>query len=47
MKKQFDLSVKNILDKYDHQLLDIITADLRALKHLRIKNIDPAAGKCA
>jgi hypothetical protein len=40
MKKQQTPPIENALDKFDNQLLTILTEDLKSIKYLRTKNID-------
>ena len=43
MKKQINSALENVMVKYDNQLLDIISSDLRSLKNLRSKTMNSAA----
>ena len=43
MKKQMNSAIENVMVKYDNQLLDIISSDLRSVKTLRTRSINPAA----
>lgn len=40
MKKQQTLPIENPMDKFDNQLLTILTEELRSVKFLRTKNIN-------
>lgn len=40
MRKQQNLPAENSMDKFDKQLLTILSADLKSIKYLRTKNID-------
>jgi hypothetical protein len=43
MKKQLNSALENVMVKYDNQLLDIISSDLRSVRTLRNKPMNSAA----
>lgn len=42
MKKQQNSAIEKALEEYDNQLLNIISQDLRSVRHTRTKNMNPA-----
>ena len=43
MKKQLTSALENVMVKYDNQLLDIISSDLRSVRTQRPRSMNPAA----
>jgi hypothetical protein len=42
MKKQQTSATEKTLEKYDNQLLNIISEDLRSVRYSRTKNLNPS-----